>query len=194
MYALEARMPGELPQAKPQAAAPRKGRWVTVLIVSVGLLALAGFWLLKITTGASLRLRTCFQNVSGLRSGAKVRLAGVDIGIVGDVRAQPTNKTCRAAVEMEVRTPYELTIPQDSVVSTATAGLLGETYLEIDASGTSGPPAHSGDQLPSKESANVTAETVDRALKAVDGMLKQLSDEVKDGKTPPTNATPTKTK
>ena len=69
-------MPCELPQAKPQAAAPRKGRWVTVLIVSVGLLALASFWLLKITTGASLRLRTCFQNVSGLRSGAKVRTTG----------------------------------------------------------------------------------------------------------------------
>src|SRR5260370_36797166 len=118
-------MKGEQRQVPPATTSPGSGHWVTFLIVSVGLLALASFWLLKITTGASLRLRTCFQNVSGLRSGAKVRLAGVDIGIGGDVRVQPTNKTCPAAVEMEIQTPYELKVPQDSVASTATAGLLG---------------------------------------------------------------------
>jgi phospholipid/cholesterol/gamma-HCH transport system substrate-binding protein len=182
MYALEARMLGELPHAT------RKRRWVTVLIVSIGLLALAGFSFLKLSAGTSLRLRTCFQNVSGLRPNAKVRFAGVDIGKVREVKAQPDNKTCPAAVEMEIQTPYELKVPQDTVASIATAGLLGETYLVIDASQASGPPTRTGDQLPSKESVNVTAETVVRAVK----VLKHLSDdEEKQGKSPPTKAPPT---
>ena len=84
-------MPGEQPQELPQAP-PRGGRWVTVLIVSVGLFALAGFSFLKFSSSPSMRLETCFQDVNGLRRGSKVLLAGVDIGVVREVRAQPTNK------------------------------------------------------------------------------------------------------
>jgi ABC-type transporter Mla subunit MlaD len=82
---------------------------------------------------------------------------------------------------MELRTSYELKIPNDSVVSTATAGILGETYLVIDVSAASGPPIKSGGQLPSKQIVNLTAATVDRALKAVDE-LKQLSDGEKESR------------
>lgn len=166
----------ERSQSSQQGAGPK--RWVTVLIVSVALLVLAGLSVKKVWSGSSLRLGTCFQDVSGLRSGAKVRLAGIEVGTVRDVRAQPTHKGCPGAVEIEVRTPYELRIPEDSVASTATAGLLGETYLEIDVSGASGPPIQSGGQLPSKESIKFTAATVDRALRAVE-LAKQLSDLVK---------------
>jgi ABC-type transporter Mla subunit MlaD len=166
------------PRLLQQRAAPRL--WATALIVLVGLLALAGLSLKKLSSRSSLQLKTCFLDVSGLRPGANVRLAGVDIGAVGDVRAQPDNKDCPAAVEMEITTPYKLRIPEYSVASTATAGLLGETYLAIDASRASGPPVRTGGQLPSKEGVKFTAETVDRALKAVE-LLKQLSDEEKNG-------------
>jgi phospholipid/cholesterol/gamma-HCH transport system substrate-binding protein len=162
---------------------------MTILIVSVGLSVLGVFSFLRLSRAPSLRLRTCFQDVSGLRPDAKVRLAGVDIGTVREVKAQPDNKACPGGVEMEIQTPYELKIAQDSVASTATAGLLGETYLAIDASQASGPPARNGDQLPSKESVKVTAETVVRAVKAV-GILKEFSDEEKDGTSAPTKTPP----
>ena len=168
-------MPVERPQP---VTPPQSGRWVTVLIVLVGLTALAAFLFLRLPAD-SLRLNTCFQNANDLRPGARVQVAGVDVGTVRDVRAQPNNKACPAAVAMELRTPYELKIPNDSVASTATAGLLGETYLEIDASAASGPPVKSGGLLPSKESVRFTAATVDRALKAVDERVKQLSEEEK---------------
>ena len=35
---------------------------------------------------------------------------------------------------------YELKIPNDSIASLATAGILGETYVQIDAARASGPP------------------------------------------------------
>jgi phospholipid/cholesterol/gamma-HCH transport system substrate-binding protein len=170
-------MPGEQPQASSPVAQPRSGPWVTILIVAIGLGALGVFWIQKLSFGPSLRLSACFQDVDGLRAGAKVRLAGVDVGAVRNVRAQPTDKLCPGAVEMELRTPYELKIPRDSVASIATAGVLGETYLEIDASGASGPPIQAGGQIPSKESVKFTPATVDRILKE---FANRLSDEEKN--------------
>jgi len=87
------------------------------------------------------------------------------------------DKACPGAVEMELRTPYELKIPSDSVASTATVAF-GGTYLEIDISGASGPPIQNGGWLASKESVKFTAAAVDRAVKAVE-LLKKLSDEEK---------------
>jgi phospholipid/cholesterol/gamma-HCH transport system substrate-binding protein len=151
-------------------------RRVTLSIISVGLAVLVGFTFLKISTTPRFRLTTCFQDVSGLRAGARVRVAGVEVGTVRDVRAQPTDKACPGAVEIVLRAPYDLKLPNDSVASINTEGLLGQAYLAIDASGASGPPVLNGGKLPSRESANFTALTLDRALKVVDERLKQLSD------------------
>jgi ABC-type transporter Mla subunit MlaD len=173
-------MGGELPKDPSPAAQPRSGRWVTIAVVSAGVLVLGVFLFPKLLFRPSLRLTTCFQNVSGLRRGATVRLAGVDVGTVREVRAQPNDKACLAAVEMEIRTPYELRIPKDSVASTATAGLLGETYLEVDASAASGPPILADGQLPSKERTDLTAAAMGRALKAIDELTKRLADTEKN--------------
>ncbi len=168
-------MPGEQPQELPRGAPPQGGRWVTVLIVSVGVLALVSFSFLKFSVGPSMRLETCFQDVNGLHRGSKVKLAGVDIGVVREVRAQP-DKACPGAVEMEIRTPYELRIPKDSVASADTAGLLGEAFLGIDVSGASGPPIQTGGQLPSRESVKFA----DQALRAIESLKKQLADAEKN--------------
>jgi ABC-type transporter Mla subunit MlaD len=161
-----------------QALAPRNGHWVVILIVAVGLATVGVFSYLKHTAPPSFSLKTCFQDANGLRPGAAVRLAGVDVGRVRSVRAQPADHACPAAVEMQLQADYELKIPRDSVASIATAGLLGETYLEIDVSGASGQPIPTDGQLPSKESVKFTAATLDRMLKAVE-LVKRLSDEEK---------------
>ena len=132
------------------ASPPPNGHWVTIGIIVVGLAVLVVFSVLKSTLPAPFRLKACFQNAEGLRNGAEVRLAGVDIGLVRQVRAQPMEQSCPASVEMEIETPYELKIPRDSVASTAKAGLLGDTYVEIDSSHASGPAIDNGGQLPSR--------------------------------------------
>ena len=53
---------------------------------------------------------------------------------------------------MLLQTPYELNIPGDAIVSLATAGVLGETYPEIDLQGSSGAPAKQEGTLKSRES------------------------------------------
>ena len=152
---------------------PRGGRWVTILIVSVGLIGIAAFSFLKISSRPRFRLRGCFQNVEGLRSGATVRLAGVDVGNVREVRAQPTDPVCPAAVELELG--RELRLPDDSVVSVETEGVLGPSYLEIDVTRATGPAIRDGGVFPSKASAKFNAETLNQALtKAVERITQRL--------------------
>ena len=87
-----------------------------------------------------LEVRAYVQDAQGLHAGAPVRLAGVQIGSVRSVRALPEKRENPAEVVMILRTPNELKIPKDSVVSLATAGVLGETFAEINVQNASAPP------------------------------------------------------
>ena len=103
-------------------------------------------------------LRVYFQNANGLRVGAPVRLAGVDVGTITSVRARPEMQPAAAEVTLGLRTPYELNIPNDATVSLATAGVLGETLAEINTAGASGPPAKNGETLKEKPTKVLSSE------------------------------------
>src|SRR5207302_9272435 len=123
-----------------------------------------------------------FENASGLRVGAPVRLAGVDIGnvvkmsIVRDRNKQLTP----VEVLMKVNTKYLFNLRRDSVTSLDTAGVLGETYLDIDSSQAIGPPARDGDTLATAihpdfnavvRSSQSTLQNMDAQLKRADRIL-----------------------
>ena len=92
-------------------------------------------------TQHQLELKTYFRDAHGLRAGAPVQVAGVDVGRIIEVRVRPDLKQQPAEVVLLLQTPYKLEIPSDSVVLLSHAGLLGETYAEVDIHSASGPPA-----------------------------------------------------
>ena len=96
-------------------------------------------------------LRAYFSDAKNIHSGADVRLAGVKVGTVKAVRIQSSMKDAPAELTMVLDTRYGLRIPNDSVVELQTAGVLGETYAEIEIAGTSGPPVSANAILRSKE-------------------------------------------
>jgi ABC-type transporter Mla subunit MlaD len=96
-------------------------------------------------------VKAYFQNAQGLRAGAPVRLAGVDIGSVKSIRVRPELREHPAEVIMTLRTSYELRIPNDSVVALAQAGVLGETFPDIDIRNASGPPLQDGGELRTRQ-------------------------------------------
>ena len=73
---------------------------VVLAVIAVGMIAANHFG------SHRLDVKSCFDDVRGLKAGAAVRLAGVDIGTVRSVRAQPQNKSFPAEVEMILTTSY----------------------------------------------------------------------------------------
>ncbi len=139
-----------------------------IAIVAIGIVAMATFGRTKLLRHR-IELKAYFQNAQGLRAGAPVRLAGVDVGSVVSVHARPEMQGSPAEVVMLVSTSYELRIPNDSTVSLDTAGVLGETFAEIDVHGASGSPAKTGDVLKSKAIAALsTEELLERLADIID--------------------------
>jgi phospholipid/cholesterol/gamma-HCH transport system substrate-binding protein len=95
-----------------------------------------------------LTLRAYFDNASGLRKGAPVRLSGVDIGSVTDLQIVPSKQPTPVEVTMTVSSKHQDGLRKDSLAELSTAGVLGETYIDIDSSQAKGPEIRDGDTLP----------------------------------------------
>ncbi len=122
---------------------------LTVLFAAITLTVL--IFLMSGTTGMftpKITLKSYFDNASGLRIGAPVRLEGVDIGNVEAIRIVKENPLAPVEVTMKVSSKFDYALRKDSVASLNTAGVLGETYVDIDSSQASKAPAQNGDTLP----------------------------------------------
>ncbi len=124
-----------------------------------------------------------FDNAGGLRVGAPVRLEGVDIGNVTDITVVPTHGLTPVKVTMKLSTKYKGALKKDSIASLSTAGVLGETFVDIDSRGATGQLAQNGDTLPTKTSPQLqdvvrssqgTLENVDILVRRMDRILTQI--------------------
>jgi phospholipid/cholesterol/gamma-HCH transport system substrate-binding protein len=156
---------------------------VTVIFASLTLAVLlflisgtGGFFAHRIT------LRSYFDNAAGLRVGAPVRLSGVDIGNVTKIQIvnEKDKRLTPVEVVMRVSTKYQFDLRKDSVTSLDTAGVLGETYLDIDSAQSVGPVVADEDTLPTSihpdfnavvRSSQSTLQNMDALLKRADRIL-----------------------
>ena len=97
---------------------------ILALIVAVGLAAIGSLFINRLRYFHQ-DLKSCFNDAGGLQAGASVRIAGVDVGTVRSVRANPQSQDCPAEVEVVLATTYEIRIPKDSLAGIETAGLVG---------------------------------------------------------------------
>lgn len=98
-----------------------------VLAVAAGFLAYAVLHGGRGPTAQGMSLTAAFDRVDGLVTGADVRIGGVRVGSVADMRIDPQNFL--ALVTLRVRA--DLRLPADSSAEIASEGLLGGRHVAI---------------------------------------------------------------
>ena len=76
-------------------------------------------------------IKAKFTSASGLREGAYVEMAGVTVGKVKRIEFDTENYL--AVVSMSL--PNTILIPDDSIASIRTAGIIGDKFIKISAGG-----------------------------------------------------------
>lgn len=76
-------------------------------------------------------LHTTYEDVKGMKVGAVVRLAGIDVGEVDLVRFSDDPAIKTIAVSMSIQEEYQPRIREDSVATIQQIGLLGDMYVAL---------------------------------------------------------------
>ena len=144
----------------------REIRWSQLKVgalVAAAIAILIG--LVFLMTGASgglfahrVTLRCYFPNAGGVKEGAVVSLQGVTIGNVIRTRVVPERNPNPVEVTMQVGERYLYGLHTDSVASIQAAGVLGDSYVDIDSTYATGP--HPADHAELRQSGAPTIQSV----------------------------------
>ena len=103
-------------------------------------------------------LHADFDNISGLKAGDQVQVAGVPVGKVVVISLQPNNE--RARLDMRLNKGVE--IDSDAIASIETSGLIGDKYVAIELGG--GDPLKEGSTIQHTQSAFILERAIAQFL------------------------------
>ncbi len=126
------------------------------------------------------RLRSVFANSGGLRPGAPVLLAGLNVGAVTGLRfteAGSSDDRARVEVLLEVDQRQLEFIRGDSVATIGSVGLLGDKSIEISVGNPDSPAVQADALLPTEEPLSLGAmiEQVGPMVSKLDAILSDVS-------------------
>jgi phospholipid/cholesterol/gamma-HCH transport system substrate-binding protein len=117
-------------------------------------------------------IKTSFANVQGLKAGAIVRVAGVEVGKVTKVELAGTG----VDVHLSIKKENQSRVTSDSLASIGAMSLLGEPLIDVSPS-TTGTPLKDGDFIKSKKPASQlsdVAETANEGIVEATALLKDI--------------------
>jgi len=106
------------------------GFFLIIGFMALGWLALQLGEVPWLTESKTYLLNAEFNNISGVKAGADVQIAGVT---VGKVRQLALNQERQAVVGMQIN--RGVGIPTDSVASVKSQGIIGDKYIQISLGG-----------------------------------------------------------
>lgn len=106
------------------------GIFLLIGFIALGWLALQLGEIPWLTGSKTYQLNAEFNNISGVKEGADVQVAGV---VVGKVRQLRLNVDRQALVIMQL--DKQLTVPVDSIASVKSQGIIGDKYIQITLGG-----------------------------------------------------------
>lgn len=130
-------------------------QWSQLKVGSLVLVALAALvfiiFRMSASTGGLFSKKitiTCyFPNASGLAPGAPVTLEGVTIGNVTHLRVVPSHNPDPVEVIMKIDSQFLGGLHTDSLATITQAGVLGNSFVDIDSTHATGPPPVNGTVL-----------------------------------------------
>ncbi|MFZ0337024.1 MAG: MlaD family protein [Terracidiphilus sp.] len=148
---------------------------LAAMVVLIGLI-----FLMSGTTGGlfgrKLVLRSYFANAAGLKDGAVVSVDGVTIGNVKKTRVVPERNPYPVEVTMQVGEKYWPDLHTDSTARIAPAGVLGDSFVDIDSRHATGPEPANDSEL--KISGSPTIEDVigssQLSIEEIDQLMKKI--------------------
>jgi phospholipid/cholesterol/gamma-HCH transport system substrate-binding protein len=121
-------------------------------------------------------LKTNFANVQGLKSGAIVRVAGVEVGKVTKVELSGTG----VDVYLSIKEENQPRVTTDSFASIGSMSLLGEPLIDVSPAAT-GTPLKDGDVIRSKRPAAQISDVAETANQGIVQATALLTD-IREGK------------
>lgn len=97
--------------------------------------------------GGGYQVFVTFDNVSGLKKGAAVEVAGVDVGRVESIQLSPGDRA-----KVTLRLEKDLKLHDDAIASVRTKGIIGDKFVKLSP-GSSGKVIPSGGKIRDTESA-----------------------------------------
>jgi phospholipid/cholesterol/gamma-HCH transport system substrate-binding protein len=156
--------------------------WRVGVFVFIGLVILAGL-LLQFSKGASFFKPTYdlylkANNVGGLKPGATVLMAGVQIGTVSDIQLNPAGTN----VTITLKIYAKFVVHKDALIRIDQSGFLGDFYVAVVPTHNEGGVWASGDNLDAEEpfSMQEVARSAATFLKRVDETTKNLDNAIAD--------------
>ena len=139
---------------------------MAVLVATIFLLSRSsgGLFAPKIT------FRSYFNNAAGLKNGAPVTLEGVTIGNVIRIRVVPDRNPTPVEVTLRVAEEYIHDLHTDSTTTIAQAGVLGDSYIDIDSTQATGPQPANHAELRATE-----APTIQSVISTSQGGIQQIT-------------------
>lgn len=111
-----------------------KGRSIAEVVTGFMVLVAAGVFLFyavaqggRTPQASGIALTARFDRVDGLNAGSDVKIGGVKVGSVTDLRIDPA--TFQAQITIRIRS--DLALPQDSSAEITSEGLLGGKYVSL---------------------------------------------------------------
>lgn len=106
------------------------GLFMLVGFAAFGYLALQLGEVRWLTGGSNYLLKAEFDNVSGVKKGAAVQVAGVVVGSVEEIALGPENYAM-----LTMRLEKQVKVPLDSIASVKSQGIIGDKYIQISLGG-----------------------------------------------------------
>ncbi len=123
---------------------------------------------------STFNVKAYFKDVQGLRSGATVRLSGIDVGTVKNVEIV-NDTTGRVEVDMNLQTDIQRFIRTDTKATIETEGLVGNKVLVLKIGSASAEPVKDGGYIQSQEPVGFSA-----IIAQTEGIMKYTKDMTKD--------------